>query len=121
MIRYNKETQTIEVVTTFSWDATILPLILKAKEWYKDTLENDVDLSDEARDDIQKFIDWNPATDETLTGETKDDLMEYLQSEMTEDEWNDYTPDTSLLKNLRGWLSDSFFFEFNEGSIEFND
>lgn len=108
MIKYNADTNEIHVIETFSWD-TIKHLIECAKEHYADLYEND-ELPPEDVENIKKFLDWDPETDETpLFGNAKTDLMQYLTDEMTNDEWNDFFNAESSIRNaLAEWLTGEF-------------
>jgi len=108
MIKFDENTNEIQVIETFSWD-TVKHLIECAKEHYSDLYEND-ELSQEDAEKIEKFLNWDPETGETpLFGEKKKDLMQHLADEMMNDEWNDFFNAESSIRNaLAEWLSDEF-------------
>ena len=117
MIKYNADTNEIQVIEVFSWDG-IIGLINDAKEYYKDLYEND-ELPPEDVENIKKFLDWDPNKDETpLFGNAKTDLMQYLTDEMTNDEWSDlFNAESSIRNALAEWLTGEFDVEMEACEI----
>ena len=117
MITFDKNTNKISLMQSFDLDDALW-LIEKAKEHMKDVLDSGTETEDVAKR-IQSFLDWDPKTEATPCYEgTKEDMMQHIADEMSNDEWNEYFDPNSAFRNaLADWLSDEFDYEMTAEEV----
>jgi hypothetical protein len=117
MIKFDEETNEIQVIESFSWE-TVKHFIECAKDHFKDMYEND-DLPQEDAEKIEVFLNWDPEKDKTpVFGADKKDLLRHLTDEMTNDEWSDFfNADSSIRNALAEWLSEEFGYDMEACEI----
>ncbi len=116
MIRYNAETDTIEIVEMLSWEGTIKPALETIRTYFSDLLAEDMA---ENPEEVRVFLDWDPENGTTPFKSTKADLMQYLVDEIDHDEYDDgFSALYSMQNNLLEWIIAEFGVdEMNAASI----